>query len=297
MLVTGATGFIGSHLVRRLCRLGAEVHAVSRRPPASSHGELWHSCDLTVAHETAALMRKVHPGTVFHLASTVTGERDVRLVLPTVRDNLASVVNLLTVATELPGTRIVLAGSVEEPRDADPTPQSPYAAAKWAATGYARMFHRLWNVPVTVLRVAMVYGPGQRDVDKLVPHVTLSLLRGRRPQVTSGERLVDWVYVDDVVEAFLAAGTSGRAPGGVFDVGGGTQVSIRETVELLAKVVGGPARPSYGAVRARPMDIPQVSDITSTTEVIRWHPTTDLEEGLRRTVAWYADQLSGPMRP
>jgi Nucleoside-diphosphate-sugar epimerases len=291
-LVTGATGFIGGHLTRRLTGLGAVVHAVSRRPPRLSEGgEVWHTADLADPEATLALVRRVRPDYVFHLASTVTGARDPAIVRATLDGNLGAAVNLLTAATEVPMRRLVLAGSVEEPREGDPTPQSPYAAAKWAATGYARLFHSLWGVPVTVLRVAMVYGPDQPDTSKLVPYVTLRLLRGEDPAVSSGTRLVDWVYVDDVVEAFLRAAEVEAAAGRVLDVGGGRQVTVRETVELLARIAGGPGRPRFGAVADRPLDRPQVSDIGPTAEVLGWRPEVDLAEGLRRTVAWYADHL------
>jgi len=288
-LVTGASGFIGAHLTRRLAELGAVVHAVSRRPGrVSEHGEVWHAADLADPEAALGLLRRVRPDYVFHLASAVTGARDPGIVRATLDGNLGAAVNLLAAATEVPLRRLVLAGSVEEPREGDPTPQSPYAAAKWAATGYARMYHALWGVPVTVLRVAMVYGPAQPDTRKLVPYVTLKLLRGEDPEVGSGTRLVDWVYVDDVVAAFLRAARAEAAVGRVLDVGGGGQVTVRETVELLARIAGGRGRPRFGAVPDRPLDRPQVSDIGPTAEALGWRPTVSLEEGLRRTVAWYA---------
>jgi nucleoside-diphosphate-sugar epimerase len=290
--VTGATGFIGSHLVRRLRLLDAEVHAISRTPPEKAEqGEIWHACDLADAEATAELVRSVRPDVVFHLASAVTGARDVRLVLPIMQANLGSAANVLTAVADNPDTRVVLAGSLEEPRDGDPSPSSPYAVAKWAATAYARMFHRLWNVPSTVLRVGMVYGPGQRDTTKLVPYVTLSLLRGHEPSVSSGNRLVDWVYVDDVVDAFLAAAAAENAVGHAFDIGTGAGTSIRDTVDLLGRVVGTPVQPRYGAVSDRPLDSARIANIAPAADVLQWRPITDLEEGLRRTVAWYADRM------
>ena len=288
VVVTGATGFIGSHLVRRLESLGAQVHAVSRRPP--DDGRLWHTADLGDADVTGELVRTTRPDVVFHLASAVTGIRDVNLVLPTLQSNLSSTVNLLTAVTGT-DTRVVLAGSIEEPREADPVPPSPYAAAKWAATGYARMFHGLWDVQVVVLRVAMVYGPNQPDTDKLLPYVTLSLLREQQPRVSSGRRLVDWVYVDDVVDAFVLAAQADDVAGRVVDIGSGTQISIRDTVEMVARRIGSPARPLFGAVPDRPLDRPAVAATEAAAELLGWRASTSLEEGVRRTVAWYAARL------
>jgi nucleoside-diphosphate-sugar epimerase len=85
---------------------------------------------------------------------------------------------------------------------------SPYAAAKFAASAYGRMFHALYHTPVTILRLFMVYGPGQQDLRKLVPYVTLALLKGEMPRVSSGVREVDRIYVDDVAAGYLAAATA-----------------------------------------------------------------------------------------
>ncbi|MBB2909119.1 nucleoside-diphosphate-sugar epimerase [Streptosporangium becharense] len=309
VLVTGATGFIGAHLVRRLGALGAEVHAVSRRPHVR-HGErvrqgegarpggasvdpVWHVADVGDARAVGELVEKSRPDVVFHLASEVAGARDRRLVLPMMRANLASVVNLLTAVSETPGTRLVLAGSSEEPRaeEGETVPSSPYAVAKWAAAGYARMFHRLWDVPVVNLRIGMVYGPGQADTRKLVPYVTLALLRGEAPELSSGTRELDWIHVDDVVDAFLAAARADGAAGRDFDIGSGTRTSIRDTVELLARIVGSSVRPRYGAIGDRALDSARIADLVPAADVLGWCPRVELEAGLRQTVDWYARPL------
>jgi nucleoside-diphosphate-sugar epimerase len=227
------------------------------------------------------------------LASAVTGARDVDLVVPIMMANQAAAVNLLTaVAKYTPTTRVVLAGSIEEPHQGhDVTPQSPYAAAKWAASAYARMFFALWNVRVSVAQIAMVYGPAQRDVTKLVPYAALALLRGDSPQLSSGTRLVDWVYVEDVVAALVRTAEADQAIGRVFDICSGQLVSIRDTVELLASIVGGQARPEFRAVGDRPMDIAQRGDPRAAAELVEWRASTPLADGLRRTVEWYAEQL------
>ncbi|EWM13323.1 NAD(P)-dependent oxidoreductase [Kutzneria sp. 744] len=294
-LVTGATGFIGSHLVGRLTELGAVVHAVSRKVRAHvDGGQTWHVADLCDADQVSSVVRAAQPDVVFHLASEVTGAREVRMVRPTLTSNLDSAVNLLTaVADWAPSGRLVLAGSVEEPRPEDgaAVASSPYAVAKWAVSGYARMFHELWDVPVTTLRIGMVYGPGQRDVRKLIPYVTTALLRGESPELTSGTRMVDWVYVDDVVEAFLAAAVCDQAPGRVFDIASGSQLSIRDTIELLAKIIGAHQLPRYGAIADRPLDHAQVADIEDAAGVLGWRPQVDLETGLRRTADYYSSAL------
>ncbi|WP_162795697.1 NAD-dependent epimerase/dehydratase family protein [Nonomuraea lactucae] len=287
-LVTGAAGFIGSHLVRLLSRSG-EVHGVSRSAQPSMAGVLWHRADLRDERATRGLFADVRPEVVYHLAGEVDGAREIGVVGPTLEGNLAVTVNVLAAAARW-GCRVVLAGSSEEPRPGNghAPPPSPYAMAKAAATGYAGLFHRLWDLSCAIVRPTMVYGPGQRDTAKLVPYVALSLLRGEEPRLTSGSKVVDWVYVEDVAAAFAAAGGSERAVGQAFDVGTGTKVTVRETVELLYRIVGAGTAPRFGTVPDRPLDVPQTADVGPALELLGWRPAVELEEGLRRTVAWYA---------
>jgi UDP-glucose 4-epimerase len=289
VLVTGATGFIGSHLCRALREGGAEVHAVSRQPPEGCTDDMhWWRGDVADSDRVAQLVKSVQPQILFHLASRVEGSRDAALVLPTLRSNLVSTVNVLSAACEF-GCRVVLTGSLEEPvaQDSTQIPCSPYAVAKWAASGYARMFHELYHLPVITLRLFMVYGPGQQDLKKLIPYVILSLLRGEPPKLSSGNRDVDWIYVRDVVEAFLAAGSNPEVTGTV-EVGSGELVTIRDVVERLVREVNPSVQPLFGAIPDRPMEQVRVADVASSRHLIGWKPVTSLDQGLKETVDWYA---------
>jgi UDP-glucose 4-epimerase len=293
VLVTGASGFIGARLARALVTAGAEVHGVART--AGADGDVrWHAADLADADAAAQIVRGTAPDTVFHLASHVSGARALDTVLPTVRANLLSTVGLLVAAAGLgtpPG--VVLAGSMEEPAGGDAVPGSPYAAAKAAASGYARMFHALYSLPVVTLRVFMVYGPGRQDEAKLVPYVTRSLLNGEAPRLSSGARAVDWVYVDDVVAAFVAAGSRALADGvagRAIDVGSGELTTIRSLVERVAGLVGGEAEPQFGALPDRRLEREPRADLGPARDLLGWAPQTPLDEGLARTVAWFRDQ-------
>jgi nucleoside-diphosphate-sugar epimerase len=212
----------------------------------------WWQVDLSQAEAVAGVFRLVKPRIVFHLASHVSGDRRLEAVWPTVRDNLLSTVNLLTAASETGGPRVVLAGSMEESDldEANGVPVSPYAAAKTAASTYARMFNGLYGLPVVNLRIFMVYGPGQLDASKLIPYVTTSLLRGEEPRLSSGHREIDWVFVDDVVAALLAAAQAPDAAGQTIDVGSGELITVRALVEHLAGLVGGSTKPRWKIARS-----------------------------------------------
>jgi UDP-glucose 4-epimerase len=294
ILVTGASGFIGSHLCRRLSEAGAEVHAISRtKHSTNADGICWWQGDLAELETVQELLAITKPGLIFHLASLVAGARDVKLVMPMLRSNFLSTLNLLTVASGFGCRRLILTGSQEEPEVGDPEaiPSSPYAAAKWTSSAYARMFHALYQLPVIVMRVFMVYGPAQRDLHKLIPYVTLSLLRGEVPKLSSGHRQVDWIYVEDVVEGLLAASQTIGMEGKTIDIGSGMLVSIRNIVEQLIRLINPQIEPLFGAIADRPLEQVRVADLMRTQALLEWKPTIMLDEGLRRTVEWYTGQL------
>lgn len=229
---------------------------------------------------------------VFHLAGQASAARDLDAVLPTLHNNIEATVNLLTALASYGKPRVVLAGSMEVPHPGErPTAaSSPYALTKWAVTAYSQLFYQLYGLPAVVLRIAMAFGPAQLDRMKLVPYVIESLLAGRRPKLGSGNRYIDWVYVDDVVDAFLAAATVPAAPGQSLDIGSGTPVSIRETVALIRRLVDTDVTPDYGMRGDRAFDSARIADLTGASEVLGWQPQTGLDEGMARTVAWYRER-------
>lgn len=295
VLVTGASGFIGAHLCRRLIAGGAEVYGLSRNQRAADDDPIrWRQADVSDSKAVRALVGELRPDLVFHLASHVMGSPALEHVLPTFRANLKSTVNLLTAVAETGCRRIVLTGSLAEPEleAGEKFPSAPYAAAKWASSGYARMFHALYGVPAVLARVFMVYGPDQKDISKLVPYLTLALLRGETPTVTSGARLIDWIYVHDVVEGMVALATTPGLEGSTLELGSGTLVSIRDIVDALERIIGVEGATKFGALPDRPLEPTRLARVAETTQRIDWAPQVSLEDGLRKTVEWYRGKLS-----
>jgi nucleoside-diphosphate-sugar epimerase len=282
ILVTGASGFLGSHLCTRLTRKGARVHAtsrVARQPPLT-----WWKPDLENVAEVRELIARVEPEVIYHLAGRVTAAADRDLVLPTYHSLLTTTVNVLTAASDFGRARVVLVGSLTEPLTQDEPPTSPYSAAKWATTQYGRMFHSLYGLDAVIIRPFWVYGPGQHP-SKVVPYVAGSLLRGQAPRLSSGRVQGDWIHVDDVVEGFVLAGSIRGIGGADIDLGSGTLVSLRAVVEKIAELVGAPIAPAFGVLPDRPLLRPRKARASAAKRLLNgWQACVSLDEGLRRTV-------------
>lgn len=291
-LITGAGGFLGSKLSARLARAGVAVHATSRSERFSDDGRVrWWRLAMEDARAVEHLVTEIKPNVIFHLSGLANGATDMKLVSEIFHSQVTSTVNLLTAATAVGSERIVLAGSLEEPRgmDPEPVPVSPYGAAKWAASAYARMFHRVYETPIVIARTFMTYGPGQPEW-KVIPSTIRALLDRRAPRLSHGSRHVDWIYVDDVIEGLVCCGGVSGIEGMTLDLGSGTTTTIREVVARLVTLTDASIRPEFGAVPARPSEDHRAADVRTTFAHLGWQPSIALDEGLRRTVDWYRSQ-------
>jgi nucleoside-diphosphate-sugar epimerase len=292
ILVTGATGFLGSHLTAALGGRGARVIAVSRRDVApSATGLTWVRADLTDPSQALALLRSHRPQCVIHLSSLANGGRDRSLVGPTFAAEAVATVNLLTASAETGLRRVVLCGSLEEPPQGTP-PASPYAAAKATSQLYARLFYHLYALPVVTARVFMTYGPGQPAV-KLVPYVVRHFLAGTSPRVISPDRPVDWIYVDDVIAGLVRLAEADGLEGQTIDLGSGTLTPVRSLVDRLRVLTGASVCPEYGPPGRDPPGPTSHARLDATRRAIKWSPQVSLNDGLARTVAALRSTVPG----
>jgi UDP-glucose 4-epimerase len=291
-LVTGGAGFIGSRVCDLLRAAGWTVHSVSRRAAGAKSAQRHWQLDLTDAAATQELVKEVRPDYVFHLASHVWGAPDLKHVLPTFHNNLQTTVNLLHALAGTECRKFIITGSLVEPeaRSGASVPGAPYAASKWAASDYVRMFHVLYHLPGAIARVFMVYGPAQQDPTKLIPYVIEQVLKGEAPQITSGKRQIDWVYVDDIAVGLARMAVLPATAGQTVDLGSGSLITTAELVETVCELMGAKARPIFGALPDRPMEPVTAARSDETRRLLGWAPETSLAEGLRRTIAWHRAQ-------
>ncbi len=291
ILVTGASGFIGSRLAIKLLELGATVCGVSRKEKKSNDNLIWLQGNLSDSNFVEKTIQEIKPDYIFHLASHVLGARDFKYVQSTFTDNLVTTLNLLSAIQKYPCKKIILGGSFEEGlnQSTKTIPSSPYAASKIAAANYARMFYKLYKTPVCMTALYMVYGPGQVDLSKLVPHVILKTLKGESPEISSGVRMVDWIFVDDVVSGLIAMMDASNIEGETIELGSGKSISIKDFVNLLTQMVDKTIQPTFGAVADRAMEQENNANITETFQRIGWKPSTELKIGLQKTINYYTD--------
>jgi nucleoside-diphosphate-sugar epimerase len=294
VLVTGARGFLASHLCAALTRVNSEIHATSREAIDDGvHGIKWHKVDLADTSSVRRLVGKIKPDVIFHLSGLSTAKPGLEFILPALNSLVTSTVNLLVAATEIGCQRIVLPASLTEPAPSmsEAVPSSPYAAAKWCSSSYGRTFHQLYNTPVVIVRIYQTYGPRQ-DTRKLIPSVILSLLNNQPPQLSNGRWQVDYIYIDDVIEGLLAAACAPGIEGGTIDLGTGRLVSVETVVRHLVQIVDADVQPVFGVLPDRPAEPVRVADVKDAEWKLNWRSVTSLESGLHQTVDWYKNRLT-----
>jgi dolichol-phosphate mannosyltransferase len=302
-LVTGASGFVGANLARRLLEDGDRVHLLLR-----ADGATWrvdelgpdaerHPVDLLDGPEVARLVDRVRPDRIFHLAAhgAYSWQRDPRLIATT---NILGLVNLLEAAVATGVEAVVSAGSSSEYgikdhaalEDEPPEPNSHYAVSKAAASLYCGFYARERGLRALTLRLYSVYGPYE-EPNRLVPAIVTHALRGALPPLADPSTARDYVYVDDAVEAFLAAAGPAGAPGAIYNVGTGRQTTLAEIVAVARRALGVTAEPVWGSMAGRDWDTAVwVSDPGRAARELGWSARVDLEEGLRRTSRWLEER-------
>lgn len=299
-LVTGAGGFVGAVLTRRLLNEGLDVHVVLR--PGSDPWRLQdiraelavHEADLRQADAVRAVMRATTPDWVFHLAAhgAYSWQTDTEGIF---ESNALGTLHLLDACIEQGFEAFVHAGSSSEygwkdhaPSEQEaPEPNSDYAVSKVAATMLCHQRAVQHDLHVATLRLYSVYGPWE-DPRRLMPTLIIRGRRGELPPLADPETARDFVHIEDVCDAFLhAAHTSLPAPGAVYNVGSGTQTTLREIIEIARKVLEISVEPTWESYEPRLWDTRVwVANPEKIARELDWHPQWGLERGIRSLADW-----------
>ncbi|MET0306721.1 MAG: NAD-dependent epimerase/dehydratase family protein [Solirubrobacterales bacterium] len=315
-LVSGAHGFVGSHLARALLERGEAVRVLDRPAPrlADVGGERRSGLDLQKIRDEVELVEadlrdaeavaRAVTGTdsVFHLAAqTIVGVAR-KSPLETFEVNVRGAWNVFEACRTHEVARIVFASSDKAYGSSPELPYRedfplraayPYDASKAAADTIARSYAKAYDLPLAVTRFANVYGGGDLNFSRLIPETAVAVLEGRPPVIRSdGSPERDFLHVDDAASAYLAiAGAlDGGAAGEAFNAGGERPHSVREVVELITSAAGGGVEPDFQGTGNPDGEIDrQFVDSTKLRELTGWRPEVDLGDGLRHTLEWYRE--------
>jgi CDP-glucose 4,6-dehydratase len=314
-LVTGAHGFVASHLVGALLERGEAVRVLDRPNPrlADVGGPRRSGLDLLGLRDqvelaegdlrdAAAVAAAVAGcGSVFHLAAqTIVGVAR-ESPLETLEVNVRGAWNVFEACREHGVGQVIFASSDKAYGSSPELPYRedfalraayPYDASKAAADIIARSYAHAYGVPLAVTRFANIYGGGDLNFSRLIPETTVALLDGRAPLIRSdGSPERDFLHVDDAVSAYLAIAAAldaGEARGEAFNAGGERPHSVREVVDLIAAAAGTGIEPEYLGAGTPDGEIDrQYVDSTKLRELTGWRPQVELAEGLHRTLDWY----------
>ncbi|HYI44034.1 MAG TPA: NAD-dependent epimerase/dehydratase family protein [Actinomycetota bacterium] len=317
LMVTGAAGFIGSHLVDRLLSTGDEVLGVDNLSSGAlanlsdaRNGRVgkfsFQRVDVT-SNAIADLIDRTKPDVIFHLAAQVDVRRSVSDPIADAMVNLIGTVNVLQAASKAGTQKVVFTSSggciYGEPDESrlpvtedqvylpEAMPESPYGVSKKVALDYLRYYKAVQGLDYTALALSNVYGPRQEPASEVglegqvVAIFSRKMMSGRPCTIYGdGTQTRDFVYVDDVVSAFVAA--RDKASGELVNIGSGVELSVNELYGKLAELTATRFEPVYGA--ARPGELQRiVVDATKASEVLGWVPQVPLDTGLKQTVAWF----------
>lgn len=297
-LITGAAGFLGSALANHLAREGHQVRGLddlsTGDPQALSPDVHFTRGDVNDRPKLWTLLQEVD--CVYHLAARVSVPESVLYPREYNAVNVGGTVSLMEAMRDVGVRRVILASSGavygdqgEQPlkETATPDPRSPYAVSKVAAEYYVRTIGKLWEMETVCLRIFNAYGPGQHLPASHPPVVPLFLRQALRGGTLvahgDGQQTRDYVYVDDVVSAMVAAATAPNVNGLVINVGSGVETSIRDLVRKVGETTGQEVNTLFNSNTSGGVSRMK-ADLTLAAQKLNYRPSINLDKGLRLTL-------------
>ncbi len=313
VIVTGADGFVGSHLTEKLVELGAKVLVLVRGTSANVGSNYFLKnlaqktvkeldgiiyCDIS-SGDTIELIVKAEPQIIFHLAASAYVPFSFEHPLEVMSTNVIGTVNILEAARRLPDIeRVVCTSSSEvygtalterisESHSLNPT--SPYAASKVAADRYSYAYHFTYGLPISIIRPFNTFGP-RHTYDVIPKFIWLALRNEPIVIYGSGAQTRDFIYVTDTVNAFLEMGSSARAVGEVVNFGTGRDISVIFVAKLIKRIAQSESEIVHVEKRIAEVDR-LCCDNTLAKELFGWEPKIRIEQGLMENIEWAKSQF------
>lgn len=307
IILTGATGFVGANLTRRLLTEGYEIHLLLRKEYQAWRIESIkkdvqiHIVDLNNAETLDKVLTEIKADWIFHLAAygAYSSQTNFRRMTET---NLMATVNFVDSCVRIGFDVFINTGSSSEYgyKDHAPDeqellePNSSYAVLKAAATHYCRLIAQSKQVNLATLRLYSVYGPYE-EPSRLMPTLIIEGLQGKLPPLVNPEIARDFVFVDDVTEAyFKAASNPSLLMGKVYNIGSGIQVPLKKVVEVACQVFPIKVEPAWGSIPNRSWDTSTwVANIHNAVHELGWKPHFSFTDGFKKFIDWMKSDQYG----
>lgn len=300
VLVTGASGFIGSHIVKRMIKEKAWVSILARK-----NSDLWrleeykeniaiYRADIRDAEEVDNCIKKIKPDYVFHMGAYGVDSRQKDYVIAA-NTNIIGTINLMNAIKKVGCKKFLNIGSCMEYGDKKEIikevdslePFNIYGSTKASATIMAHQLAMENNIDIVTLRAFGIFGENEGS-HKFFPHIILSILKGGDVNLTACEQYRDYCYIDNIIDGFVLAAKDDKTTNEIFNIGSGTIYQLKYYVDMVYKHMETTKKPNYGAIAYRPGEVwkphPHISKIKN---LLGWEPKISFEEGLVRTIQWY----------
>lgn len=305
ILVTGATGFMGSHLTRKLVALGGNVSIILRNTSDTSkisdifHEIDKHNVDMGDVNVLRDTLKNIRPKIIFHLAAYTDVSRTFSGIEHIIESNIRGTINLLHALEGIDLESFVNTGTCEEygdnpvpfHEDQLPNPVSPYSASKTALTFFCKMLHKTMGYPIVTLRPFLSYGPYQ-DQNRFISQAITAALKNNEFKMTAGEQTREFNYISDIVDGFIKASITKNAIGETINIGNGVEYQIKDVINRIFNMVGSSGKLRIGALPYRVGEARHFyCNNTKAREILNWEPVVDLDSGLKMTIEWYQKNM------
>ena len=299
VLITGAKGFIGTHLTTSLLKQGACV-AVLDQKKTNSHERDYDEVvgDLRDSLFVERCIQEIKPEVIFHLAAYKERGMLIESFADAVSINVAGSLNLFTMAQRHGSLKsLVVMGTTDEygsnkapfSEGMRETPISAYSYSKLCVTHLCQVMHTLYKLPCVVLRPTVVYGPGQA-LDMFLPALIQTLIDGEMFPMTEGAQTRDFLYITDLINAMLVAGLSKKVGGQIINIGSGSSLSIAKMAYMIESLLGRNGLVQCGAVPYRSEEIMDYRvNLDKASCLLGWKAKVDYTVGLKQTISYYRE--------